>query len=264
MAANDMTPLPAQEEDPPPRPRAADLPGRPDRLHRNFTANAPAVTWVGDITYIPTWQGFVYLATVMDCFSKKIIGYAMAGHMRTELISEALTMATRVCPPVRGATVSPFRPRIPGHPGPGTRKSWPTTESFPRWDGPASATHNAAAESFNGTLKKELVNRKVYPTKAHPNPGRDILDRTGTQSQTTPARRSTTAHPTKSTPNGDATTRQPEPSVHHCPRNLIHSTTRPRQHRVPPQRPPRQTLELAKPKEILDKPLTEAGEALTS
>ena len=139
MAANDMTPCQPRKKTRT-TVQAADLPGRPDRLHRNFTANAPAVTWVGDITYIPTWQGFVYLATVMDCFSKKIIGYAMAGHMRTELISQALAMATRVCPPVRGATASPFRQRTPGRPGPGTRKSWPTTRSFHQWDGPASAT----------------------------------------------------------------------------------------------------------------------------
>ncbi len=86
---------------------------------------------------------------------------------------------------------------------------------------------NAAAESFNGTLKKEIVNRKVHPTRAHPNPGCDIPDRTGTQPHTTPARRSATPHPTKSTPNPDATTRQPEPDVHHCPKNTFHSNTRP-------------------------------------
>ncbi|RLP05903.1 DDE-type integrase/transposase/recombinase, partial [Propionibacterium australiense] len=49
--------------------------------------------WVGDITYVPTWQGFAYLAVVMDCFSKKIVGHAIAGHMRTELVTEALAMA---------------------------------------------------------------------------------------------------------------------------------------------------------------------------
>ena len=67
------------------------------------------------------------------------------------------------------------------------------------------------------------MNRKVYPTRGHPNPGCDIPDHTGTQPHTTPARRPATAHPTKSTPNPDATTRQPEPDVHHCPKNLIHS-----------------------------------------
>ncbi|SPF67125.1 Integrase, catalytic core [Propionibacterium ruminifibrarum] len=54
---------------------APDLPGRPDRLGRDFTATAPGMKWVGDITYIPTWQGFAYLAVVMDCFSRKIVGH---------------------------------------------------------------------------------------------------------------------------------------------------------------------------------------------
>ena len=49
--------------------------------------------WVGDITYIPTWQGFAHPAVVMDCFSKKIIGHAIAGRMRTGLVTEALAMA---------------------------------------------------------------------------------------------------------------------------------------------------------------------------
>ena len=60
---------------------------------------------MGDITYIPTWEGFTYLATVMDCYSKKIIGYAIAGNMRTQLIAEALHMAVRNCPVTRGETV---------------------------------------------------------------------------------------------------------------------------------------------------------------
>ena len=79
-----------------PRPKArttvpaADLAGRPDLIERNFTADAPARKLVGDITYIHTREGFVYLATVMDCYSKRIVGYAMAEHMRTELVQNAL------------------------------------------------------------------------------------------------------------------------------------------------------------------------------
>lgn len=60
---------------------------------------------MGDITYIHTWEGFVYLTVVMDCYSKKIIGYAMADHMRTELVTDALSMATRTCPPTGDVTV---------------------------------------------------------------------------------------------------------------------------------------------------------------
>ena len=79
---------------PAPRPTttvpAADREGRPDLIERNFTADAPARKLVGDITYIHTREGFVHLATVVDCYSKGIVGYAMAEHMRTELGKNAL------------------------------------------------------------------------------------------------------------------------------------------------------------------------------
>jgi hypothetical protein len=65
----------------------------PDLVRRDFTATAPACKLVGDITYIPTWEGWLFLATVLDCFSKKVVGYAMADHMRTSLVTEALQMA---------------------------------------------------------------------------------------------------------------------------------------------------------------------------
>ena len=77
---------------------AQDLHPRPDLVKRNFTANKPGQKWVGDITYIPTWEGFTYLATVMDCYSKKIIGYAIAGNMRTQLIAEAFTHGSQKLP----------------------------------------------------------------------------------------------------------------------------------------------------------------------
>jgi putative transposase len=67
----------------------------PDRVGRDFTADAPGCKLVSDITYIPTWAGWLYLATVIDCFNKEVIGYAMADHMRTSLVSDALGMAAR-------------------------------------------------------------------------------------------------------------------------------------------------------------------------
>jgi len=69
---------------------AADL---PDLVRRDFTATEPGMKLVGDITYIATWQGGVYLATVLDCCTKKVVGYAMAGYKRTELVVDALGMA---------------------------------------------------------------------------------------------------------------------------------------------------------------------------
>jgi len=65
----------------------------PDLVERNFTATAPNRLWVADITYIPTWAGFLYLAVVLDVFSRRIVGWAMETYLRTELVLKALDMA---------------------------------------------------------------------------------------------------------------------------------------------------------------------------
>ena len=144
---------------------AADLGSRPDLVQRDFTANRPGMKWVGDITCIRTWEGLVYLATVLDCCTKKVVGYAMADNMRTDLICEAIDMAARRCPTRRGKTI--FH---------SDRGSQYTSEQFARhlkgygihpsvgrtgvcWD-------NAWAESFNATLKNERVYQMVYPTRS--------------------------------------------------------------------------------------------------
>lgn len=153
---------------PRPRPRttipATGIQTRPDLVQRDFTAHAPGHKWVGDITYIPTWDGHAYLATIMDCYSRKIIGYAIASHMRTSLITQALDMATRNCPPEPGHTIF--------HSDKGSQY---TSEEYahamtrhgiqPSLGRTGSCYDNAAAESFNAALKKELVNRKIYPTR---------------------------------------------------------------------------------------------------
>jgi transposase InsO family protein len=84
---------------------ADDVDGRPDLVERDFTAEKPGYKWVGDITYIHTLEGFCYLATVLDCCTKKAVGYAIDDHMRTELISGAIDMAVRNCDHVRGETI---------------------------------------------------------------------------------------------------------------------------------------------------------------
>jgi len=68
-------------------------PAIPDLVHGQFAAPSPDVLWVGDITYIRTWEGWLYLATVLDVFSRRVIGFALAGHMRASLVCDALTMA---------------------------------------------------------------------------------------------------------------------------------------------------------------------------
>lgn len=140
---------------------AADL---PDLVGRDFTAQRPGVKFVGDITYIHTWQGFIYLATVIDCYSKKVVGWSIADHMRTELIATALknAAATTLIEPGavfhsdRGSvyTSADYRALVKDL---GMRSSMGRTGVC--WD-------NAMAESFFSALKNERVHRTVYPTKA--------------------------------------------------------------------------------------------------
>lgn len=145
---------------------ASDAGALPDLLRRDFSATAPGHKLVGDITYVATWAGWVYLATVLDCYSKKVVGYAMAGHMRTELVIDALEMAVR-----NGAT----RPGVTiFHSDRGTQYTSAEFEEFTRQHEITRSVgrtgicyDNAWAESFNATLKVELVHRTVYPTREH-------------------------------------------------------------------------------------------------
>ena len=137
----------------------------PDLLGRDFCAQAPGTKLVGDITYIPTWEGWLYLATVIDCHTKACIGYALADHMRADLVIDALQMAARNYTLADGAIFHSDR---------GTQY---TCEAF----AVAAGEHrirrsvgrtgvcfdNAQAESFNAALKVERVNRTVYPTREH-------------------------------------------------------------------------------------------------
>lgn len=143
----------------------------PDLVKRDFTADRPGVKFVGDITYIHTWQGFIYLATVIDCYSKKVVGWSIADHMRTELVEEALknAAATTLIEPRaiwhsdRGSvyTSTDFRALVARL---GMRSSMGRTGVC--WD-------NAMAESFFSALKNERVYRTVYATKTQAR--RDII-----------------------------------------------------------------------------------------
>jgi putative transposase len=135
----------------------------PDLVARDFTADRPGAKLVGDITFIPTWQGWLYLATVIDCFNKEVIGWAMAEHMRTELVTDALDMAARnhVLEPEcithsdRGTqyTSAEYVAKLNEL---GLRHSLGRTGIC--WD-------NALAESFFASLKNERVHHMVYPTR---------------------------------------------------------------------------------------------------
>jgi transposase InsO family protein len=134
-----------------------------DLVGRDFTAPAPGMKLVGDITYIPTWQGWLYLATVLDCHTKQVVGYAMADHYRTPLIVEAIEMA---------ATNGMIAPDAIFHSDRGS--NYTSTEFAECLDGldiqqsvgrTGICFDNAMAESFFGVLKVERVNRTVYPTR---------------------------------------------------------------------------------------------------
>jgi putative transposase len=73
--------------------RDRDARPAPDLVNRHFSAERPDQLWVADITYIPTWAGFLYLAIVLDVYSRRVVGWAMANHLRTDLVLEALDMA---------------------------------------------------------------------------------------------------------------------------------------------------------------------------
>ncbi|CAN5908621.1 IS3 family transposase [soil metagenome] len=138
-------------------------PATPDLVARDFTAVAPGVKLVGDITYLHTWQGWVYLATVIDCFNKEVVGYAMAGHMRAQLVCDAVDMAARnhtladgcIFHSDRGSqyTSAEFAATLADH---NMRPSLGRT---------GSCYDNALAESFNASLKVERVYRTAYPTR---------------------------------------------------------------------------------------------------
>ena len=119
-----------------------------------------------DITYIPTWEGWLFLATVLDCFSKKVVGYAMAEHMRTSLVTDALQMAANNVTFTSGETIF--------HSDRGTQylsaefASITASLGVRRSVGRTGCCYdNAWAESFNGTLKNERVHRTSYPTREH-------------------------------------------------------------------------------------------------
>ena len=139
----------------------------PDLVQRVFRADGPNRLWVADATYIPTWAGFLFLAIVLDVFSRKVVGWAMATHLRTELMLEALDMA-----------LGQRRPEgVIHHSDQGTQY---TSIAFglrcqaagvrPSMGSVGDAYDNAMAESFFATLECELLDRQRFATPAEAEP----------------------------------------------------------------------------------------------
>jgi putative transposase len=135
----------------------------PDLVRRDFTAQVPGEKMVGDITYIPTWQGWVYLATVIDCATRKIVGWAMDDNYQTPLITAAIEMAARNLDLPAGAIFHSDRgSNYTSAEFAGVLKRLRIEQSVGRT---GICYDNALSESVNAALKVELVNRTEYPTR---------------------------------------------------------------------------------------------------
>jgi putative transposase len=134
-----------------------------DLVEREFYATAPDRLWVADITYIPTWSGFLYLAMVLDVFSRKVVGWAMDTHLRTELILQALEMAVTQRQPSgvihhsdRGCQYTSYA----------FGKRCREAGVMPSMGSVGDAYDNAMAESFFASLERELLNRRRFRSQA--------------------------------------------------------------------------------------------------
>ena len=146
--------------------RRPDSHGRADKVRRDFTANAAAVNsrWCGDITYISTWEGWLYLATVIDIASRGVVGYAMADHLRTSLVADALANAVAARDPAPGLIFHADRGcQYTSADYAALAADCQVELSHGRtgqcWD-------NALAESFFSAIKGELLDDQAWPTRA--------------------------------------------------------------------------------------------------
>jgi transposase InsO family protein len=141
-----------------------DLPIAPNLLDRNFVAAAPNRIWLADITYIETGEGWLYLSTVMDLYSRRIVGWAMRDHLRTELPLAALRMAFSAQRPGAGLIHHSDRGvQYASHDYRAALAADGITASMSR---KGNCYDNAPMESFFHTLKTERVHHRQYATRA--------------------------------------------------------------------------------------------------
>lgn len=137
----------------------------PDLVQRRFNPDTPDQLWCGNTTYIATDEGWVYLAAVIDLFSRQVVGWSMQPHMQTSLVKDALLMACWRRRPAKGLIFHSDRgSQYCSHEFQTTMKAWGISSSMSRkgncWD-------NAPTESFFNSLKNERVHGTVYATRAH-------------------------------------------------------------------------------------------------
>ena len=143
---------------------ATNAPTMPNILDRGFTVAAPNRVWVSDITYVWTWEGWLYLSVVVDLFARRVVGWSMQSHMRTDIVVDALTMAVGQRMPAPGLlshsdrgsqyTSDGYQVALRSH---GIECSMSRKGNC--WD-------NAVVESFFGTLKNELLYRRSWASRA--------------------------------------------------------------------------------------------------
>lgn len=135
--------------------------GLVDLVDRDFAADAPDQLWVGDITYVWTYSGFAYLATLIDMFSNRLVGWAVADHMRTSLVLDALGRAVAARSPAIGELVI-HHDRGSQYTSNEYRDTLFAAGIIPSVGRTGICYDNAAAESFNATIKKELIHQHVW------------------------------------------------------------------------------------------------------
>jgi putative transposase len=142
--------------------RASNTRPAPDLVDRNFIATGPNELWVADITYIPTWNGFLFLAVVIDVWSRRVVGWSMANHLRTDLVLNALNMAAQLRRPHN----------VIHHSDQGCQytsiafgKRCRDLNVRPSMGSVGDCYDNALCESFFASLECELIDRFTFRTK---------------------------------------------------------------------------------------------------
>ena len=142
---------------------AAQAPQVTDLVERRFYADRPNRLWVADATYIPTWSGFLYLAIVLDVFSRKVVGWAMENHLRTELMLAAIDMALTMRRPEQVIHHSDHGCQYTSY---AFGKRCREAGIMPSMGTVGDAFDNAMAESFFATLEREVLNRRRFKSQA--------------------------------------------------------------------------------------------------
>lgn len=140
-----------------------ETPAAPDLVKRNFSRQAPNQLWVADITYVPTWEGWLFLAAVVDTHTKACVGWSMRDDLKSEIVIDALGMAATRRRPHYGCIHhsdrgSQYRSLAFG-------RTLRESGVLPSMGSRGDAFDNAAAESFMATIKTELIHRKSFKTR---------------------------------------------------------------------------------------------------